>query len=136
MYTDIQCNFLCFLVPARAGSNAAPLRLKSGPDPVQMRFESNAAVAHPVRLTVFFGLEIGLQWFTNPYNASRQPVPPPPSPAPRGQHKSVAPLEGTVLLPPLPPRVIRRCRETGGCHGAGDPGQSWHCQCSQTLLVT
>ena len=41
MYTDILCDFLCFLVPARAGSNAAPLRLKSGPDPVQMRPCSN-----------------------------------------------------------------------------------------------
>ena len=41
MYTDILCDFLCFLMPARAGSNAAPLRLKSGPDPVQMRPGSN-----------------------------------------------------------------------------------------------
>ena len=78
---DILCDYLCFLVPARAGSNAAPLRLKSGPDPVQMR--PGSAVAHPVRLSVFFGLEIGLQWFTNPYKA-RPPVPPPHPPPPRG----------------------------------------------------
>ena len=75
MYTDILCDFLCFLVPARAGSNAAPLWLKSGPESRSgsdaTLFESNAAVAHPVRLSVFFGLEIGLQWFTNPYKASR-----------------------------------------------------------------
>ena len=78
---DNLCDFLCFLVPARAGSNAAPLWLKSGPESRSgsdaTLFESNAAVAHPVRLSVFFGLEIGLQWFTNPYKASRQPVPPP-----------------------------------------------------------
>ena len=55
----------------------AQKRSRSGSD--APRFESNAAVAHPVRLSVFVGLEIGLQWFTNPYKASRPPVLPPPS---------------------------------------------------------
>ena len=99
----------------KCGLATAQKRSQSGS--VATRFESNAAVAHPVRLSVYFGLEIGLQWFTNPYKASRQPVPPPPSPPPRGPHKSVAPPQETVLLPPLPPRVIRRWRETGGCAG-------------------
>ena len=29
-------------------------------------FESNAAVARPLLLSVFFGLEMRLEWFTNP----------------------------------------------------------------------
>ena len=37
---DILCDFLCFVVPTWAGSNAAPQRLKSGPDPIQMRPDS------------------------------------------------------------------------------------------------
>ena len=104
-------------------SRACPGRFKCGPATAQKRprsgsdaprFESNAVVAHPVRLSVFFGLEIGSQWFTNPYKASRQPV---PSPLPWGRTRASRPPEGTVLLPPLPPRVIGRWRETGGCAG-------------------
>ena len=37
----------------------------SGSDAPQ--FESNAASARLVRLSVFLCLEIGLQWLTNPY---------------------------------------------------------------------
>ena len=100
----------------------AQKRSRSGSD--APRFESNAAVAHPVRLSVFVGLEIGLQWFTNPYKASRPPVPPPPSPSPRGPHESIA--HPNVLPPPPPPRVIRRWRETGGCAGRAGPFWRWY----------
>ena len=111
--------------PGRFKCGSATAQPRSGSDAAEMRPNSNPMLlllrlARPVRLSVFFGLEIGLQWFTNPYKASRPPVPRPPSPHPRGPHKSVAPTEGTVLLPPLlpiPPRVIRRWRETGGCAG-------------------
>ena len=100
------------------------------------RFESNAAVVGPVRLSVFFGLEIGLQWVSNPYTASRPPVlPPPPSPPPRGPHESVAPPKDPLPPPPPPPRVIRQWREPGCCAGragAAQAGIAGHLQiCSQ-----
>ena len=69
-------------------SRACPGRVKCGPAMAQKRlrscsdaplFKSIAATARPVRPSVFFGLEIGSQWFTNPYKASRPLVPPPPS---------------------------------------------------------
>ena len=63
---DILCYFICFLVPSRASSNAAPgLPSKACSD--APGFKSNTAAARPVRLAVFFGLEIRLQWFTDPY---------------------------------------------------------------------
>ena len=74
-------------------SRACPGWFKRGPATAQKRpqsgsdaplFESNAAAARPVRLSVFSGLEIGLHWFTNPFKASRPPVPPPPPPLPGG----------------------------------------------------
>ena len=69
----------------KCGPATAQKLLRSGSD--APRFESNAAVARPVRLSVCFGLEIGLQWFTNPCKPSRPPVPrqlPPPFPPFRG----------------------------------------------------
>ena len=107
-------------------SRACPGLFKCGPATAQKRprscsdaplFESNAVVAHPVRLSVFFGLEIGLRWFTNPYKASRQPVPSPPSPPPLGPQESVAPPSKEPSCCRRCRRVIGRWRETGGCAG-------------------
>ena len=81
---DVLFVFVCFLVHARAGSNAALRQPRSGS--VAPLFESNATAARLIRLSVFFGLGIGLQWFTNTYRASRVfagPAPPPPPPLPR-----------------------------------------------------
>ena len=73
---EILCDFTCFLAPARAGSKGSR-SCSNAP-----WFESNEAAPRPVRLSVFFGLGIELQWFTNPYKASRPPVPPPSRPSP------------------------------------------------------
>ena len=107
-------------------SCACPGRFKCGPATAQKlprsdsdapQFESNAAVSHPVRLSVFFGLELGCSGLLIHTRRRGSLFLLPPSPLARGQHESVAPSEGTVLLPPLPPRVIRRWREIGGCAG-------------------
>ena len=56
---DVLFVFVCFLVHARAGSNAALRQPRSGS--VAPLFESNATAARLIRLSVFFGLGIGLQ---------------------------------------------------------------------------
>ena len=53
---EILCNFICFLAPARAGSKAAPILFKC--TLVRAWFESHAASASPLRLSVLFGFAV------------------------------------------------------------------------------
>ena len=89
--------------------NVAPLRLKSGPDPVQMRPSSN-----PMRQ--LFVLYVCLSSLASKSGCSgllihtrlrghrfRSPLSPPP----RGLHKSIAPQKEPSRVPPPPPRKIR-----------------------------
>ena len=62
---DIRCNFVYFLAPAHADSNAGRGPLKSGPEPVQMHPGSNQMqqlldCASPLRLSVLFGFHFWL----------------------------------------------------------------------------
>ena len=64
-YQDIVYNIICFL---QVVTVCLPWWFKCSPILFRCAlFESNAASARPIRLSVFFGLEIELQWFTNPY---------------------------------------------------------------------
>ena len=132
---DILCNFLCFHVPARAGSNAAPLRLKSGPDPVQMRPSSNPMLSLLIPYVCLSSLASksgcsGLLIHTRRRGSRFRP---PPPPLPGGRTRASPPPEGAILPPP-PPQVIRRWRETCSCacwawpFGAGMAGHLRICR--------
>ena len=80
----------CLLYPMRFHMPpcACPGQFKCDPGTTRScsdapQFESNSTAARPVRLSVFFCLEIGLQWFTNPFQASLPPVSHPAPPFPR-----------------------------------------------------
>ena len=123
---DILCDFLCFLTPARADSNAAPLRLKSCPDPVQMRPCSNPMRPLFVPYVCLSSLasKSGCSGLLVHTRRRGHRFRPPPSPPARGAVRERRPPEGAVLqpgqpppLPPPPPLVIRRWKEPGGCAG-------------------
>ena len=126
MYTtlyDILCYFLCFLVPARAGSNAAPLRLKSCSDRVQMRPGSNPMLPLLVPYVCLSalasksgcsGLLIHASRRGHRFRGNFRPPFPPSAGAARERHCP----EGAVLPQPPPPpspRLIWLWREPGGC---------------------
>ena len=47
---EIQCDFICFLAPARAGSKAAPIRFKCSPVRIKCSCPSSPTSAYPLRL--------------------------------------------------------------------------------------
>ena len=96
-----------------------PLRLKSGSDPVQMRACSNLMrpLLIPYVCLSSLASKSGCSGLLIQTRRRGSRFRFPPSSPPRGPYGSVAPPEGTVLLPPLPPLVIKRWRETGGCAG-------------------